>query len=92
MIRESKTDFRVKPENDTSFYNRNYTTLTVIIKQECSKYLTWSLLFNLNILKNYFLYGAVGFEVTFVYLVVSVPVSPLSVYVNVSVISEPEIV
>ena len=40
---------------------------------------TWSILFNLNILKNYFLYGAVGFSVTFVYLVVSLSVLPLDV-------------
>lgn len=43
-------------------------------------------------LGNYFLYGAVGFSVTFIYLVVSVPDSPLLVYANTSVISEPEIV
>ena len=92
LIWESKIDFRVKPENDTSFYNRNYTTLTVITKQKCSRYFIWSIFFNLNILGNYFLYGAVGFSVTFIYLVVSLSVIPLLVYLNTSVISEPEIV
>lgn len=57
------------------------------IKQKCSRYFIWSIFFNLNI-RNYFLYGAVGFEVTFIYLVVSVPFSSLNVSVN----SEPEIV
>lgn len=58
------------------------------IKAKCSRYFIWSILFNLNILRNYFLYGAVGFSVTFAYLVISVSFSS----VNVSVISEPEIV
>lgn len=62
------------------------------IKAKMLQVFTWSLLFNLNILGNYFLYGAVGFSVTFVYLVVSLSVTFLLVYLNTSVISEPEIV
>ena len=61
-------------------------------KQKCSIYFIWSILSNLNMLGNYFLYGAVGFSVTFIYLVVSLSVLPLFVYANTSVISEPEIV
>lgn len=60
----------------------------IFYKKKCSRYFIWSILFNLNILRNYFLYGFVGFSVTFIYLVVSVSVSSI----NVSVISEPEIV